>query len=1154
MRHTWALWTLVAVLVRGAEPSQPLGGLQAWTDPEGTVHVRWTTAEPATGGVRWGRTAAALDQTADEDASCRRGTTNNGDSGVGFANNHRADFANPGGGPVFCRVMATTRTGTALQSDVLSVAAPSLPAGSARREALELTVDTGDWPLPAVPLTFGVPLPRGALARAESVRLLAAGTALPLQARVVSRWYPDLSVKWLRLDTVAPKSARSLVLEYGTEVAPAAPRPAASGRATPLPEDLLTLTGAQGTAFRFRADAGVTEEDGSAKVVTRYAGPFTAPDGTMLFRAVVRVHRWAGVPATRWEVTLENDHVEQEMTAIRALEMRLPIGAAQITVGTAPETVRLAVGERVLQREDFEWVHEPSGKPGKRLAGVVVDGTRSVVLRHFWEQWPASVGLEPERLVLGLCPKLPADFYAGRKDEDKYYYAIRDGRHTFRQGWSKTWDVWTADAAAGQGLAGELPVVSLPPERVEASGALGRLAVAVRDQFPGYDETLAANIDAFPAECDKRREYGMMNYGDWYGERQWNWGNLEYDLGHAFLTQFARTGYAPFRRRADEIVRHERDVDTRHAAKDPRRVGQQWIHSVGHTAGYYDDHYKDMKVYAGTGWSDNRGHIWAQGLLEHYLFGGDTRSWETGLLIADWAAGPQTTNFIYGLAREPGWMLKLVMSAYAATEDPFYLNAARLMADTCHRKSLESGDHGFYFHKLSSGHCDCPDDAKHSGEAGFMLATQMTGLAMYYDVSRDPVVAADVAKTARFVVDSMWVPADQAFRYTSCPNTNAGAGSSWILMHGLAFGAKQSGDASLADICRQALAAAWTSLPRSGKSAGYVLCNSAQALDAVAQLPGRSFAEYRREVEKVLASPARRSLPTLVPNPDFEDGIQGWPSRGWQVAASTEVCHGGKAALRISGQVQGQNEFVNTTYDASPGSPYEIAGLTPGRTYCLTAWVRLDQISPGAPAPSLRLACRDAGGTRGGVTTTAYDLAHPGTWQCLRAEAVIPAWNTRNYIALNTNSRAVIEVVMYLDDVHLTPAGEALPTEPRLIRLDPPAARLAGGTTVAPCALFRGEPALCGPGSAAWDLPAALAGTYTLWARLDSGAVLGRILIGTTPLAAKVGVEAATWRRIGPVTVPPGGAALRVEDLGAGARAGRLLLTNVACPTADGPP
>lgn len=1150
MRGMCGICILLAGLAVGAASPERFGSPQAWASLDGVIHVRWLTAEPAKGGVRWGRAAEALDQAVEEDPSCLRGTTNNRDSGMGFANNHRADFANGGGWPVYCRVVATTAEGTAWQSDVVSVGAPILPAGSARRERLKLAVDAGDWPLAAMPLTVGVPFPRGVLAAGTSARLLAGARELPTQAGVVSRWYPDLSVKWLRLDTVAPKDTRELTLEYGTEVTAASPRPAAAGMESVLPADLLSLTGEAGTVYHFHPGPGVAEESGGVKSVTRFAGPFVAADGRTLFRAIVRLHRWAGVPATRWDVTLENDGVEQEMTAILALELRLPAGAGQLMVGSGPDAVALAVGERVLQREDFEWVHEPSGRQGKRLAGVVSDGQAGVVLRHFWEQWPAAVGREPGRVALGLCPLLPAGFYAGRKDEDKYYYAIRDGRHTFRQGWSKTWEVWATSAVAGPGLAGELPVVSLPPRWIEDGGALGRLAVAVRDQFPGYDETLAANIDAFPAECERRREYGMMNYGDWYGERQWNWGNLEYDLGHAFLTQFARTGYAPFRRRADEIVRHQRDVDTRHLAKDPRRVGQQWIHSIGHTAGYYDNHYKEMKVYAGTGWSDNRGHIWAQGILEHYLFGGDRRSWETGLLIADWAAGPQTTNFTYGLAREPGWMLKLVMSAYAATEDPFYLNAARLMADVCHRKSVESGDRGFYFHKLSSGHCDCADDAKHSGEAGFMLATQMTGLAMYYEVSRDPVVAVDIAKTARFVAESMWVPSEQAFRYTSCPNTHAGAASTWILMQGLAFGAKHSGEAPLADICRLALAAAWTSLPRSGKSAGYVLCNSAQALEAVAQLPGRSFAELRQEIEKALASPARRSLPTLVPNPDFEDGIQGWPSRGWQVDASTEVRHGGKAALRISGRVQGQNEFVNTTYDASAGSPWEITALEPGATYRLSAWVRVDRISPGAPAPSLRLAFRDASGTRGGVATNAYDLGRPGSWQCLTVAAAVPAWNTRNYIALNTNTREAVEVVMYLDDVHLTPAAETLPAEARLIRLEPATASLAGGATVAANALFRGEAALGGPGSATWDLPGAMAGTYALWARLDGGASIARIRVGATPVATQVRAAEGTWLRIGTVSVPPTAGTLQLDGLGTGAKVGRLLLTDVPCPSA----
>ena len=1147
MRCLVAVGLVMSALWVGAADPEPLSGLEAWADPAGVVHVRWITAAPSKGAVLWGRQAGALDQSVPEDPSCLRGTTNNRDSGEGFANNHRADFANPGAWPVFCRVTATTREGAELTSAVLTVAAPRLPASRADVGRITLEVDPGEWPFPAMPVTFGVPFPRGELGRPEDLRLLAGAAEVPVQTRVVTRWHADQSIKWLRLDAVVPRETRQIVLEYGRGVtagaAPAAPIPAAFFDG--LPGDPLVLTDTDGTARTFQVERRQDEEAGPVKVVTRFDGHFGGADGAR-WAASVRWHRWQGVPAGRWDVTLMNQNLAAEMTAIQSFEMRLPAAAAgEIRVGRGEATVALAEGERAFQREDSEWIHEPAGTLGKRLDGVIQMPGGMVVLRHFWEQWPAAIGRQDGRLVLGLCPRLPEGFYAGRANEDKYYYAVRDSRHTFRQGWSKTWEFWTTPTDTGAGLAGDQPVVSLPPVWIEDSGALGRLAVANRDQFTGYDETLQAIIDGFPAERERQREYGMSNFGDWYGERTWNWGNLEYDLGHAFLTQFARSGYAPFRRQADAILRHQRDVDTRHAAADPRRVGQQWIHSIGHTAGYYDNSYKDMKVYAGTGWSDNRGHIWAQGILEHYLFGGDARSWETGLLIADWAAGPQTTNFYYGLAREPGWMLKLVMSAYAASEDPFYLNAARIMADYCHRHSLESGDRGFYFHKLSTGHCNCPDDAKHSGEAGFMLATQMTGLAMYYDVSRDPVIADDIAKTARFVMDSMWEPADQAFRYTSCPYTSAGAGSTWILMHGLAFGARHAGDAELAEVCRQSLAAAWSSLPRSGKSAGYVLCNSAQALDAIAQLPGKPFRDYLRDTAAMLSSPTRRSLPTLVPNPDFEDGISGWPSRGWQVAQGTDVVHGGAAALRITGSLAKQNEYLNTTYDSSAGTPWEIRGLTPGARYRLSAWLRVDQISPGAPAPNLRLAFRDAGGTRGGAATSAYDLTRLGTWQCLTGEAVIPEWNTRNYIALNTNTREAVEVVMHLDDVHLTPVDEALPESPRLIRLEPGAAALAGAAKVAPSAQFRGDAAIQGPGAATWELPAAAAGTYTLWLRLDKGARLGRVLAGTSVVAQAVQADEAVWVRAGEVVVPAAGTTLRLERLGEVTRVGRAVLSNV---------
>ena len=68
-----------------------------------------------------------------------------------------------------------------------------------------------------------------------------------------------------------------------------------------------------------------------------------------------------------------------------------------------------------------------------------------------------------------------------------------------------------------------------------------------------------------------------------------------------------------------------------------------------------------MGRYAAEGWSDNRGHVWAGGLFDAALFTGDRRAWEVATRIADWAAGPQITNFDFGNARECGWMLILVV-------------------------------------------------------------------------------------------------------------------------------------------------------------------------------------------------------------------------------------------------------------------------------------------------------------------------------------------------------------------------------------------------------------------------------------------------------------------------------------------------------------
>ena len=1149
--------TLVASLATAltsfafAQPDEIVTKLDAWGDLDSTLHVRWITApkHPSKGQVEYGSTAE-LGSVAEEHPSCLRGATNNRDSGIGWANNHRADIPDIKSWPIHLRVSGKTREGQEFRTKTIVVKAPRQPVGKAERGSIPITIHPGDWKLGTLPITVGIPFPKGELANPDNVRVLIGDGEVPSQTKVVTRWREDSTIKWLRVDFLAPGDARAVTLQYGMMVAHQDAPPALDPRTQLEPRFLMpVLTDATGKVYRGKAEEDIIEETGAVKSVRLIRGHHVAEDGAKLCAFTMRFQPWA---LDDWvflpiDYTFENDNTESEFTAIRSLERvgRLPDRDAPIQVGLGDDRLALREGERVSQREDFEWVKEPGDEKGKRFHGAVDLGDWGFLsIRNFWQQWPISVERRDERVFFGLLPKLPEGFYANRKDEDKLYYQIRDGLHTFREGFSKTWELWEGgdNEEEAASLAGEHPVASLPPQWIEDSGVFQKLAVSVRDQFPGYDEALAKGIDNYLKVRDQRREYGMMNFGDWHGERTWNWGNLEYDLGHGFLTQFVRSQKPEFFWRAEEALRHQRDVDTRHYAKDPRRIGQQWTHCIGHTAGYYPKEYKDMKVYASPGWSDNRGHVWAQGMFEHYLLGGDTRSWETAKLIADNFAGPGMTNYRFGNAREPGWITRLVMSAYLATEDTFYLNAAKIMLDAVHARSLATGDHGFNYHKLYGGHCNCPDDEKHWGEAGFMLGVQMTGMKMYYDETGDERVAEDIVKCARFIVDTMWAPERLAFRYTSCPKTGVTSGSAWIMMQGLAFAARYSQDEALADICRKSLAAAWRSLPTSGKSAGYILCSAPQALEELAHLPGVSFAEYREEIERALKSPARRLLPTNVPNPDFETEAFGWPSRGWATERCTEVKHSGEGSLKITGKIVRQNEYVNTTYD-SAGSPYEIIWLKPGQTYRLTAWLRVDSISQGAPAPSVRLAFRDDTGTKGSRGTNQYDLSKLGTWQKLTADIEVPAYNTRNYIALNTNSREEIEVEMYFDDISLLPVGEASADEYAYYRLDPSSASLTGGAEVETDPNLPGEKRLSGPGAAEWNLKLTQGGQYILWARAEAGARISAEINGR-PIPAPQPSPEPTWVRLETADLEGGAATIKLPALPKGPRVGMLVLTN----------
>ena len=123
---------------------------------------------------------------------------------------HSLALENLADGDYRCEVIATGIAGETDRSSrdiaVRGDRASALPAGAVQEVSVpvEIVDATGAGHAAAgMPLTFGVPLPRGRLPRALTGRLQAGGLSTPAQCRVHSPW-PDGSARWVLVDAVVP--------------------------------------------------------------------------------------------------------------------------------------------------------------------------------------------------------------------------------------------------------------------------------------------------------------------------------------------------------------------------------------------------------------------------------------------------------------------------------------------------------------------------------------------------------------------------------------------------------------------------------------------------------------------------------------------------------------------------------------------------------------------------------------------------------------------------------------------------------------------------------------------------------------------------------------------------------------------------------------
>ena len=721
------------------------------------------------------------------------------------------------------------------------------PAGVAREQ----------WPV-----TSGVPLAAGELREAgEATILTADGRPLPLQTEALARW-PDGSVRWLLLDfqvDLAAKEKKRFTLRYGPGNRPAsAERPIRVDRAAggvametgPLrladavsldlngdgrfaPGERLVsggwgfvLTDAEGRRFSAPDPEAAleVEQSGPIRACIRLSGAHRSEQGRM-FRYVARIHVYRGRPWVRVCYTFLNDYPDALMAKIRSLELVVRPSWEPATTRTVLLDGKPGRSGRLFQVDERQYQLDGklAGKRGCGWAALCGDKAGLAVgLREFWQNWPKSVDAEPGELRIGICPALPAGLYDGKplEEENKLYYALRGGVHTFKVGVARTHEFWAtffpgpADPAelARFFQAAEEPLLATPePRHASASRAAGDFPPADPAKYCGYDAWLSRALDAHLARRDRDREYGMLNYGDWYGERRVNWGNLEYDLQHGLLLQYLRTGDRRFFLRGEQAARHHIDVDVVHATNrhlknpwgEPPQVGDIWLHACNHTGGYYENAPLPVDRTYQMGHSTNFGHVWVAGDLEYYYLTGDRRAREVSMQIADAMARHCPTA--YGThIRALGWPIILLLAAYEATGDKKYLDATHKEWEVL-KKNID-WQRGWVV-RLAGDHC-AHGDRRCYGNVPFMEGLTVSALARYHRVTKDPEVLRAITVGIDQMIRECWQEEKKVLRYTACPKIGDAPMALFLAAEAMAYEIAQTGNQEHLRILREGIPAA----------------------------------------------------------------------------------------------------------------------------------------------------------------------------------------------------------------------------------------------------------------------------------------------------------------------------------------------------------
>jgi len=547
------------------------------------------------------------------------------------------------------------------------------------------------------------------------------------------------------------------------------------------------------------------------------------PDSDAVLRDECRIHAYSGKPFIRLMHTWTNSNASSEWSDIQSWDL-----VSAVDVGDRPTVTVGGHGAQHPCGAEAFGVDQSFDNAFRVTNGtaVVAEGERApgwidlvgsgagvtVAVRNFWQLYPKrlTARLDEEgrpELTIGIMPRFAPGTYQVSKEgelEDKLYYYLKDDAYRLRQGMSKRHELLLSfrqgdaplEAAVAAATVFQRPPVAVaPPEWYCDSGAFTDTLPSSTELggiYKAYEQATRKSLDAYLSKRETGREYGMLNFGDWWGERGRNWGNIEYDTQHAFYLQFIRSGDADFFYAAEEACRHNMDVDMVRAHSTPSRVGCVYAHCIGHVGGYYNHKINDQG-------SPNGGftitHTWVDGYLDNYCLTGDLRGRDSAQMVAQHYNSYYLRNYDYNNDRTCGWHLVATLAMYRATRDPYHLNAARIIMERVKEREMPEGG---WTRQLMPGHCHCLP--RHRGEAAFMAGVLLTSLKDYHEITGDQDVADMLVRGAKNIIEETWVPQQNGMRYTSCPNTGPSVGLSTLVTEGILYAYSLSGDPEIGEV------------------------------------------------------------------------------------------------------------------------------------------------------------------------------------------------------------------------------------------------------------------------------------------------------------------------------------------------------------------